>query len=76
MDFQDFVEWLKGENSREMVENFSYLLIVIAAVMTVVGLGIGTFIPGLPVLLAIIGAFLALAGIVLYIVAEFFRILQ
>ncbi|MFP4116033.1 MAG: hypothetical protein ACLFTQ_02410 [Candidatus Aenigmatarchaeota archaeon] len=75
MDFEDFMNWLKGENRREMVENFSYLLIVVAAVLTVIGLGAGTFVSGLPVLMAIIGAFLALVGIVLYIVSEFLRIL-
>ena len=75
MDFQDFTNWLKGDNKREFVENFSYLLIVIAAILTVAGLGIGTIVPGIPVLVAIIGAFLALAGIVLYILSEIIRTL-
>ncbi|MFP4117062.1 MAG: hypothetical protein ACLFQ8_03285 [Candidatus Aenigmatarchaeota archaeon] len=75
MDFGDFVDWFKGDSRRELVENLSYCLIVIAAVMTVIGLGVGTVYPGLPVLVAIVGSFLALAGIVLYILSELVRIL-
>ncbi len=75
MDFGDFVDWFKGDSKRELIENLSYILIVLAAVMLVVGLGVGTVYPGLPVLVAIAGSFLALVGIVLYILSELIRIL-
>lgn len=76
MDFQDFVDWLKGGSRREFLENLSYTLIVLAAVFSIVGISVGTFIPGFPVLLAILGAFLALVGIVLYVISEFVKILR
>ncbi len=75
MDFKEFMDWFKGDSKRELVENLSYCLIIIAAIMTVVGLGVGTVYPGLPVLVAIIGSFLALVGIVLYILSELIRFL-
>lgn len=75
MDFGEFVDWLKGENKEELLENLSYLVIVVAALMTVIGLGVGTVYPGVPVLIAIVGSFFALLGIVLYILSELIRIL-
>lgn len=72
----EFVKWLKGDSRREFLENFSYCLIVLAAIFSIVGISVGTFVPGFPVFLAIVGAFLALFGILLYIVSEFVRILQ
>lgn len=72
----EFVDWLKGETRREFLENFSYCLIVLAAVFSIIGISVGTFISGFPVFLAILGAFLALVGIVLYILAEFIRLLR
>lgn len=73
---REFMEWLKGENRREFLENLSYTLIVVAAVFSVVGISVGTFVSGFPVFLAILGAFLALVGIVLYILSEFVRLLK
>ncbi|MFP4045954.1 MAG: hypothetical protein ACLFS3_02755 [Candidatus Aenigmatarchaeota archaeon] len=75
MNFDDFMTWLKGETRREFLENLSYCIIVLAAVLTIVGIAVGTFVPGFPVFLAILGAFLALVGIVLYISSEFVRLL-
>ncbi len=75
MDFADFIGWLKGDSKRDLLENISYCLVVLAAVMLVLGLGVGTVYPGWPVLVAIVGSFLALAGIVLYILSELIRIL-
>ncbi len=75
MDFGEFMDWLKGDSRRKLMENLSYCIIILAAVMVVVGLGIGTVYPGLPVLVAIVGSFLALVGIVLYILSELVRIL-
>ncbi len=75
MEFGELIGWLKGDNKRDMLENLSYCFIVVAALMTVVGLGIGTVYPGWSVLVAIGGSFFALTGIVLYILSELIRIL-
>lgn len=72
----EFIDWLKGKSRREFLENMSYTLIVLAAVFSVVGISVGTFVSGFPVFLAILGAFLALVGIVLYILSEFVRMLK
>jgi hypothetical protein len=76
MNFQEFMEWLKGDTRRDFLENLSYSLIVLAAVLSIVGISVGTFVPGFPVFLAILGAFLALVGIVLYVLSEFIRLLS
>ncbi|MFB6216381.1 MAG: hypothetical protein ABEJ72_05375 [Candidatus Aenigmatarchaeota archaeon] len=76
MDFNSFVDWLKGENRIELLENLSYVILVTAAILSVVGISVGTFVSGFPVFLAILGAFLALVGIVLYILSEFVRLLK
>lgn len=76
MNLGEFTEWLKGDTRRQFLENFSYVVIVSAAVLLIVGISVGTFVPGFPVFLAILGAFLALVGIVLYILSELFKILK
>jgi len=66
--------WFKWETKADKVESLSFILIIFSAVLTFVGISVGSFVPGIPVALAIIGAFLVLVGIVLYIISEFMRI--
>lgn len=70
-------EWLKlrGSTREDTVENLAFVTLFVAAIFTVVGITVGTFVPGFPVALAITGAFLVLVGIVLYVTSEFMRIL-
>ncbi len=75
MDFENLIDGVKGDDRRDMLENISYIVLVLAAVLTVVGLGIGTVVPGIPVLIAMVGSFFALVGIVLYILSEIIRTL-
>lgn len=76
MEFKSLLEDLrfhKKKSLEEKLESLSFLLIVVSAVFSVVGISVGTFISGIPVLLAIIGAFLVVLGIVIYIISEFVR---
>ncbi len=65
-----FNEWLKGRSRQEHLENISFVVLVIAALLVVIGIGLGSFIYG-TVLLAMFGAFLILAGIIIYIISQF-----
>ncbi len=75
MDLNSIKEWFQCGSWVDILEKISYLVIFIAAVMVVVGLGIGTVYPGFFVLVAIAGSFLVLLGIVLYILSELLRTL-
>lgn len=65
-----FGEWLKGKNRQEHIENISFVVLVIAALLVMAGIGLGSFVYG-TVLLAMFGAFLVLVGITIYIVSQF-----
>ena len=69
-----FKNWFKWETKADKFESASFMIIILAAFFTVVGISVGTFIPGFPVALAIVGAFLVLVGIVFYVISEFTRI--
>lgn len=64
-------EWFKWGSTPEKIESLSFMTLIIASVFTVIGISVGSFYPGFPVALAIIGAFLVLVAIVLYIISEF-----
>lgn len=65
-----FGEWLKGKNRQENLENISFVILAAAALLVVVGIGLGSFVYG-TVLLAMFGAFLVIVGIVIYIISQF-----
>lgn len=65
-----FSEWLKGKNRQEHLENASFVVLVTAALLVMLGIGLGSFVYG-TVLLAMFGAFLILVGIVIYIISQF-----
>ncbi len=66
----NFGEWLKGKNSQEHFENISFIILVAAAFLVVLGIGLGSFVY-ITVLLAMLGAFLVLVGVVIYIGSQF-----
>lgn len=72
----NFKEWIKGKEKGDLIENISILTIVASAALIIVGVSVGTFISGVPVFLAILGSFLAVLGLVIYIFAEFYKILK
>jgi len=55
---------------KKSLENISFYIIVISAIMVSVGIGIGSFISG-TILIASIGAFFVMIGIVMYIISQF-----
>jgi hypothetical protein len=64
-------DWFKWGTASEKIESISLITLIIAAVFTVIGISVGSFYPGFPVVLAIIGAFLVLVSVALYIISEF-----
>lgn len=65
-----FGEWLRGKSRQEHLENTSFVVLVAAALLVMLGIGLGSFIYG-TVLLAMFGAFLVLVGIIIYIISQF-----
>jgi len=68
-----FKDWLKGKDRKENLENISFVILTLAALLIVTGLVFGSFIHG-AVLFAMFGAFLILIGIIVYIASEFLKI--
>jgi len=69
-------DFFKTETSADKIESISFLLLIVAAVFTVFGISVGTFVPGIPVAIAIAGAFMVPVSIVLYVISEFLRMLD
>ena len=69
----NFMRWLKGNNRAEFLENFSFVIIIISAILVGVGVILGTTIK-YAVLLASFGAFLLLPGIAIYIASQLMEI--
>lgn len=69
----DLKKMFKNKKREEKLENLSFVLIGISALFLIVGISVGTFIPGFPVALAIVGSFLVVVGIVIYIISEFLK---
>jgi hypothetical protein len=59
-----------GKNTKEVLENVSFFIILISAIAVSIGIGIGSFIQG-TVLISVIGSFFVMAGIVIYIASQF-----
>lgn len=66
----DFMKWLRGSNTKEFTENTSFLVIVISAIMVSTGIGLGSFVQG-TVLIAVVGAFFVMVGIIVYMISQF-----
>ncbi len=67
---------IKGKTTADTIENVSLLIFGISALFVFIGVSVGSFISGFPVLLGIIGSILILIGIAVLIVSEFWRILR
>jgi len=70
----NFKKWFKWDTRADKIESISFILIIISAIFTVIGISVGSFVPGVPVAMAIIGAFLVVVGITFYIISELIRI--
>ncbi len=65
----NFLKWVHGKNRQEFLENGSYVLMVVAAILVSGGLLVGSFVPGI-VIVASIGAFVLLPALVIYVVSQ------
>jgi len=72
----DFKKWFKWDTKANKIESISFILIIISAIFTVIGMSVGSFVPGVPVAMAIIGAFLVVVGIAFYIISEVVRMIK
>jgi len=61
---------IRGSNNKETLENVSFYIIVISAIMVAIGIGLGSFIQG-TILLSVLGAFFVMIGIIIYIISQF-----
>ncbi len=68
-------ELFKWDDTADKIESSSFIIIIISSILTIVGISVGSFIPGVFVALAIIGSFSILVGIFFYIVSQFFRLI-
>ena len=66
----NFLNWLKGNNTREYIENVSFVIIFISAILVASGIALGSFIQG-TILMASFGSFFVMIGIVTYIASQF-----
>ena len=66
----NFRKWLKGENKKEYIENISFIIIVISGILVSLGIVLGSFIQG-TILMASLGSFFVMAGIIIYIISQF-----
>ncbi|NIM47341.1 MAG: hypothetical protein GTN40_04265 [Candidatus Aenigmarchaeota archaeon] len=62
-----------GKNKRDVLENISFIIILISAIMFSVGIGLGSFVQG-TVFLSVFGSFFVMIGIVIYIISQFMRV--
>ena len=62
-----------GNNKRDILENLSFYIIVISAIMIAIGIGLGSFIQG-TVYLSLLGSFFVMVGIVFYIASQFIEV--
>jgi predicted phage tail protein len=62
-----------GKNKKEVLENISFIIIVISSILFAVGIGIGSFIQG-TIFLSVIGSFFVMVGIVTYIASQFLEV--
>jgi len=59
-----------GKNQKEVLENISFIIILISAIMFSIGIGLGSFVQG-TVFLSVFGSFFIMIGIVIYIISQF-----
>ncbi len=59
-----------GSNKKEVLENISFIITIISAILFAVGIGLGSFIQG-TIFLSVFGSFFVMIGIVIYIISQF-----
>ena len=65
-----FKKILGGDTTKEKLENWSYLIMIVSGVLVAIGIGIGGFIQG-TVLIGSFGAFFFMIGIIIFLASQF-----
>ena len=65
-----FMTKIKGKNRKELVENISFVMIIIAGIMVASGILAASLFQG-AILMSSFGSFLVMAGIATYILSQF-----
>ncbi len=60
---------VKGKTREETLENISFVIIIFSAILVSLGIALGSFFKGV-ILIASIGSFTLLVGIVIFVIAE------
>ena len=63
---------IKGKTFVETLENISFLIIILSAIMISLGIALGSFYKGV-ILIASLGSFILLIGIIIFVIAEIIR---
>lgn len=63
---------IKGKTHEETLENISFLIIILSAIMISLGIALGSFYKGI-ILMASFGSFILLIGIIIFVIAEIIR---
>ncbi|MBI5355440.1 MAG: hypothetical protein HZB68_03210 [Candidatus Aenigmarchaeota archaeon] len=72
----DFRLEVKGATTGKTIENVSIATITVAAIMVVLGISLGSYVSGFPVMLAMGGSFLVFIGIIVFVIGEFVQIYE
>lgn len=63
---------IKGKTHEETLENISFLIIILSAILVSLGIALGSFYKGI-ILMASFGSFILLIGIIIFVIAEIIR---
>lgn len=61
-----------GRNTREKLENWSFLVTIVSGFLIALGIGLGAFVNG-SILIASLGSFTFMVGIGIFILSQFFE---
>lgn len=67
-----FRDLLKGDTTKERLENWSFIIFVLSAILVIFGIGLGSFVYG-TIYVATFGSFLFMIGIIIFIISQFFE---
>jgi len=59
-----------GKTNKQILENISFLIVLISSVLFFAGIGLGSFVQG-TIFLSAFGSFFVIIGIIIYIISQF-----
>ena len=75
MDFREVTK-VKGDTLGQTIENISILTIIVSGILITVGIGIGSYVSGIPVVMAMVGSFLVFIGLIVFVAGEFIQMYE